>query len=133
MFAQGMSVASWKTKAVDPCVCARFVAGDNTTPDEARSKPATNRKTVLLPQPEGPTIEMNSPGWIERETSSSASVPVLKRFDALPSWTIGAAVLKGCLVKQTVGLWCVDAHEFDFFGVDIHFFQIKFLNICVVK
>ena len=38
----------------------------------ARSKPAMQRSVVVLPQPEGPSSEMNSPGATVNETSSTA-------------------------------------------------------------
>ncbi len=36
------------------------------------SKPAIRRRSVVLPQPDGPSSEKNSPAPISSETSSSA-------------------------------------------------------------
>ena len=41
-------------------------------PRLARSKPAMQRSVVVLPQPLGPSSEMNSPGATLNETSSTA-------------------------------------------------------------
>ena len=43
------------------------------------SKPAIMRSVVVLPQPDGPSIEKNSPSWISNETSSTATTSS-KRF-----------------------------------------------------
>ena len=37
-------------------------------PEVISSSPATMRKSVLLPQPDGPTSTMNSGSWISRST-----------------------------------------------------------------
>ena len=37
-------------------------------------KPAIMRSVVVLPQPEGPSRETNSPGWSVSETSCTAGV-----------------------------------------------------------
>src|SRR6266540_2424139 len=44
-----------------------------TVPDEAVSRPATIRINVDLPQPDGPTRAMNSPGAIVRSIDSRAA------------------------------------------------------------
>src|SRR4029453_13604068 len=44
-----------------------------TRPASGSTSPATIRSTVLLPQPEGPRGERNSPGAASRETSSTAT------------------------------------------------------------
>ena len=57
-----------------------------TEPAEASISPATHIIKVLLPQPDGPTIETNSPSAIATSmfssavTSPSAVVKVLPRF-----------------------------------------------------
>src|SRR5207247_9360842 len=43
------------------------------------SKPAIMRSVVVLPQPEPPTSETSSPGWMSRESPSTATAPP-KRF-----------------------------------------------------
>src|SRR5690349_21669543 len=44
-----------------------------TSPDVAGSSPATMRRNVVLPQPLGPTSEMNSPGATVRLIARNAS------------------------------------------------------------
>src|SRR4029434_298179 len=44
-----------------------------TCPASGSTSPATMRSTVLLPQPEGPSRERNSPGAASRETSATAT------------------------------------------------------------
>src|SRR3990167_2618801 len=36
------------------------------------SKPAIRRRQVVLPEPEGPSMEKNSPSWISMDTLSTA-------------------------------------------------------------
>ncbi len=43
-----------------------------TEPSLGRSRPASVRSSVVLPAPDGPTIETNSPGSTEKERSASA-------------------------------------------------------------
>jgi len=38
-------------------------------------RPATMRSTVVLPQPEGPSSEMNSPSLTDSETEEAATCP----------------------------------------------------------
>ena len=45
----------------------------STRPIVGRSKPATMRSSVVLPQPDGPSIVTNSPSRKARLTSSSAT------------------------------------------------------------
>src|SRR5579864_666292 len=45
------------------------------TPLEMSSSPATMRRAVVLPHPDGPTSTMNSPSWISRFRSWTAVVP----------------------------------------------------------
>ena len=46
-----------------------------TVPALTVSRPASMRKAVLLPQPEGPTSTTNSPSAIARSMSDTACVP----------------------------------------------------------
>ena len=73
--AQGISVGSWKTKAV---VLAPLpaTAGDCTVPADGASSPAASRSTVLLPQPDGPSSATNSPPRTAIDTSDKANKPV---------------------------------------------------------
>jgi hypothetical protein len=48
-------------------------------PDVAAIRPSTTDRNVVLPQPDGPTIETNSPSMIRRFTPSSAVNRVLVR------------------------------------------------------
>ena len=48
-------------------------------PTSGRTKPAIMRSVVVLPQPDGPRREKNSPSSTRSETSSTASVSP-KRF-----------------------------------------------------
>jgi hypothetical protein len=42
------------------------------SPELGSSKPAIMRKVVVLPHPEGPSKEKNSPRWTWSETRSTA-------------------------------------------------------------
>src|SRR5215471_12880891 len=46
-----------------------------TSPPDARSRPAAIRRTVVFPDPEGPTRTRNSPSATTRFRSSTATVP----------------------------------------------------------
>src|SRR5215467_2872513 len=46
-----------------------------TSPADARSRPAAIRRTVVFPDPEGPTRTRNSPSATSRFRSSTATVP----------------------------------------------------------
>src|SRR6266567_8503931 len=48
------------------------VSSIRTRPEVMLSSPATMRKVVVLPQPEGPTSTTNSLSWISRLTSMTA-------------------------------------------------------------
>src|ERR1700712_3747231 len=57
-------------------------------PDVGCSSPATQRKVVVLPQPEGPSSATISPAAIVKLTSSTAGLPVgnpLRRFSTRSS------------------------------------------------
>src|SRR6266516_1051927 len=47
-------------------------------PEVGRSSPATSRRAVDFPQPDGPTRIMNSPSWIVSVRSSRATTPPAK-------------------------------------------------------
>src|SRR6185436_4938411 len=51
-----------------------------TTPPEISSSPATIRKAVVLPQPDGPTRTMNSPSATSRSSESTALMPSAYTF-----------------------------------------------------
>src|SRR3954469_6829075 len=56
------------------------------TPSVISSSPATIRNAVDFPQPEGPTRIMNSPSWISRFMSLTASKPSGYRFQIPLKW-----------------------------------------------
>src|SRR5215468_9282372 len=76
---------------------SRFFAGRSvtcsapmyTSPAVTSSRPATMRRIVDLPQPDGPTSTMNSPSSVESETSFTAMTSEPNRF-VMPSSTIRA-------------------------------------------
>ena len=55
----GSRLMSWPRRAIVPAV--------------GRSNPPIIRSVVVLPQPDGPSSEKNSPVWIVSETSSTAT------------------------------------------------------------
>ena len=61
----GSRLGSWNTYAVrgEPTTSTRPVVGS--------ARCAINRRIVVLPQPDGPTIETNSPRRTEKSTASS--------------------------------------------------------------
>jgi len=64
---------SWNTKAIsrDTPVCS--TPSKTTVPLDASVSPSMIRRSVVLPQPEGPTRLMNSPSSIARSTLFSAT------------------------------------------------------------
>ena len=63
---QGNSADSWNMREVRPCTEIEPAAGV--------SSPARRLSSVLLPQPEAPTRQQNSPGATSREMRSRAKV-----------------------------------------------------------
>src|SRR5579862_7969400 len=57
-----------------------------TSPEVGVSNPATIRRRVVLPHPEGPSSEKNAPRGTSSETSSTARC-VAKSFDTWRSWS----------------------------------------------
>src|SRR5262249_35143028 len=64
---------------------SRLRAGSETTappmaivPEVGRSRPATQRKVVVLPQPDGPSSTTISPASTRKLTSSTAGSPAMK-------------------------------------------------------
>src|SRR3954449_11834446 len=47
-----------------------------TVPPEMSSRPATMRRAVVLPQPDGPTSTRNSPSWMSSVRSKTAWTPL---------------------------------------------------------
>src|SRR3984957_4594669 len=69
----GSRLSFWNTKPRSEPGSFTERPSSSTSPDEARSRPATMRKNVVLPQPLGPTTEMNSPRSTSRLMPRSAS------------------------------------------------------------
>ena len=65
----------------EACPLRRRPKGRHARPS-GRSSPATRRSSVLLPHPDGPITETNSPGVTARSTGASARVPSSKIFSA---------------------------------------------------
>src|SRR6185312_10825783 len=59
------------------------------SPSLISSSPASIRRAVVLPQPEGPTSTISSPSWISRSRSCTSCVPAGKTF-ATESYAISA-------------------------------------------
>ncbi len=72
---QGNSANCWKTTARSGPGCVTALPLTLTMPALGGSKPATMRRQVVLPQPDGPTIATNSLSAISRLMSSSAFTP----------------------------------------------------------
>src|SRR5215475_11369601 len=71
----GNRLSLWNTKPRSPPGAPTARPSSSTAPELAGSSPATMRSKVVLPQPLGPTNEMNAPRsmatLISRSTSSS--------------------------------------------------------------
>ena len=57
----GSRLSVWNTKPRSPPGPCTARPSSSTSPEVAGSSPATMRRNVVLPQPDGPTTEMNSP------------------------------------------------------------------------
>ena len=74
----GYSAKSWNTMAIRRSRGARSLASSPSSrmaPAVGSSRPATIRRTVDLPHPEGPSSTMNSPSPTSRLRLSTATVP----------------------------------------------------------
>src|SRR5262249_30389328 len=69
----GRRLSLWNTKPLSPPGAATVRPSSSTAPDVAGSSPATMRSSVVLPQPLGPTSEMNAPDLISTLISRSTS------------------------------------------------------------
>ena len=56
-----------------------------TRPEVGRSKPATSRSAVVLPQPDGPSSETNSPVAISRSMPARATTSPNRRCNCFSS------------------------------------------------
>src|SRR5262249_47673941 len=94
-------------------------------PEVGSSSPATIRRAVVFPHPDGPTRTMNSPSAMVHVSASTAVVPFGKTF--VTSWketsaTIRTSRLGGCGSRQhdrtsqvlrTIGIESADLCELD--------------------
>src|SRR5579862_167266 len=71
----GKRLSFWNTKPRSVPGSRTARPSSSTSPEDACSRPATMRKNVVLPQPLGPTTEMNSPRATSRLMPRSASRP----------------------------------------------------------
>ena len=72
----GNSAYDWKTMPKSRCEAGRFEISRSAwkmRPYVWMSSPAMARSSVVLPQPDGPRKQTNSPGKISREMSFSAA------------------------------------------------------------
>jgi hypothetical protein len=73
--AQGISVASWKTKPIAPRRSS-MSPRRAISPRVGTPSPAISRSSVDLPQPDGPSSPTNSPSAMSRSMRPSATVPL---------------------------------------------------------
>jgi hypothetical protein len=74
----GNSAYDWNTRPMLRRLVGSAVMSRPSTrmrPPVGSISPATMRSTVVLPQPEGPSSEMNSPSWTDSETDDAATWP----------------------------------------------------------
>jgi hypothetical protein len=81
---QGKRLSVWNTKPRSTPGPLTGRPSSLTSPALAGSRPATMRRNVVLPQPEGPTTAMNSP----RSTTRSMSCSARNSPNDLPRWEI---------------------------------------------
>src|SRR4051794_7901516 len=73
-------------------------------PEVGCSKPAIIRREVVLPQPDGPSSDRNSPWYTSRSTSSTATTSVPNRLVTPRNWTsTGRAGTPGSLPVKRSG------------------------------
>src|SRR5882724_7124090 len=80
---QGKRLSVWNTKPRSRPGPLTGRPSSLTSPELAGSRPATMRRNVVLPQPDGPTTEMNSPRSMAKSIACSAcsSPNVLPRLE----------------------------------------------------
>src|SRR5262249_49409608 len=85
----GKRLSLWNTKPRSPPGPRTARPSSVTSPELAGSRPATMRRNVVLPQPDGPTSAMNSPRSTARLMSCNArnSPKVLPRWE---TWSLRA-------------------------------------------
>jgi hypothetical protein len=70
---QGSSTALWNTMPTSFCGPLMGLPASVSVPPLMGSRPATIFSSVLLPQPEGPTTETNSPSRMAKSSGLSDS------------------------------------------------------------
>ena len=85
---QGISerLYSWKTSAISSGGLVTGLPRRSTRPFVGRSSPATHLSSVVLPQPEGPTTQRNSPSSTMSETSAIACAALAPVPYVLPTF-----------------------------------------------
>src|SRR5271154_873423 len=86
-----------------------FGVAISIVPDVAVSRPARMRSSVVLPQPDGPTIMKNSPGSIATETWSMAT-RLPKVLCRLPIRMAGGAEADAATARRLVALALIPGH-----------------------
>ena len=71
---QGKVDSSWNTMPIDLCGPEMVSPSTLTTPWWLLSRPPITLNNVVLPQPDGPITERNSPGATFKEISSTAVI-----------------------------------------------------------
>ena len=77
-------------------------------PEVGRSRPATIRRSVVLPHPDGPTNTINVPSGIAKSRSDTARVPSGNTL-VIPSTTISA--IRGLRLRVLEHRQFMDAGE----------------------
>ena len=84
----------------------------NRLPDVGRSKPASNRSSVVLPLPEPPSSAKHSPSATSSETSSTATTspkrlltPSKRTSGSVVSRPLWLASMPGCDYVRSVRIW----------------------------
>ena len=106
---QGSSAKSWNTKVSGLRLPAGGAPRSSAAPEAGRSRPPRIDNSVLLPQPDGPTIATTSPAATSNETSSSTS-------SAPKRWLIWSAIRSiqaipavSAAMASKSAAWLVDA------------------------
>src|SRR6478735_8303286 len=100
----GSSEASWNTTARSGPGFVTSLPSTRMRPEVAAISPSTTDRNVVLPQPEGPTTETNSPSMTVRFTPPSASSRVLVRGWKYSS-RMSCASSFGCMRNRALSGW----------------------------
>src|SRR5712691_5090207 len=92
---------------------ASMPAGQAMAPRDGALKPASRRKAVDLPQPEGPSRDRNSPGRTSRSNRSSATTPFAYVLPTPRSATMGGASKEARVSVDIAGLRLIDDDRAD--------------------